>query len=180
MRGLARGHLRARILRGLPGSRQARQHDDSVEGDHCAGHFLPHRKVQNSLGQEAVLQVLVDDDGVPESTEGRIGQRPDPLDAFRALLRGKGRPLVRNLVAPCRPRGPCRSDAREFQEGNMERFNISLRKYLKEVGVTSQQAIEQVVRDENLAGKGKLKVRMVLTGEGSSLAHVSCPTRKYD
>jgi len=54
----------------------------------------------------------------------------------------------------------------------MERFNISLRKYLKEVGVTSQQAIEQVVREENLAGKGKLKVRMVLTGEGSSLAHV--------
>jgi len=29
----------------------------------------------------------------------------------------------------------------------MERFNISMRKYLKEVGVTSQQAIEQVVRE---------------------------------
>lgn len=54
----------------------------------------------------------------------------------------------------------------------MERFNISLRKYLKEVGVTSQQAIEQVVRDEDLAGKGKLTVRMVLTGEGSGLTHV--------
>jgi len=54
----------------------------------------------------------------------------------------------------------------------MERFNISLRKYLKEVGVTSQQAIEQLVREENLAGKGKLKVKMVLTGEGTDLKHV--------
>lgn len=54
----------------------------------------------------------------------------------------------------------------------MERFNISMRKYLKEVGVTSQQAIERAVREENLAGKGKLRVRMVLTSEGTGLKHV--------
>ena len=54
----------------------------------------------------------------------------------------------------------------------MEKFNISMRKYLKEVGVTSQQAIERTVREEKLAGKGKLKVKMVLTGEGSDLRHV--------
>ena len=54
----------------------------------------------------------------------------------------------------------------------MERFNISMRKYLKEVGVTSQQAIEQLVREQNLDGKGKLKVKMVLTGEGTDLKHV--------
>ena len=53
-----------------------------------------------------------------------------------------------------------------------QRFNMSMRKYLKEVGVTSQQAIERVVRDEGLGGKGKLKVRMVLTGEGTGLKHV--------
>ena len=53
-----------------------------------------------------------------------------------------------------------------------QRFNMSMRKYLKEVGVTSQQAIERVVRDEGLAGKGKLKVRMVLTGEGTGLKHL--------
>jgi hypothetical protein len=53
-----------------------------------------------------------------------------------------------------------------------QRFNMSMRKYLKEVGVTSQQAIERVVRDEDLAGKGKLKVRMVLTAEGAGLKHV--------
>ena len=32
----------------------------------------------------------------------------------------------------------------------MERFNMSMRKYLKEVGVTSQEAIERVVREEKL------------------------------
>jgi len=47
-----------------------------------------------------------------------------------------------------------------------------MRKYLKEVGVTSQQAIEQVVRNENLAGTGTLKVKMILTGEGTGLKHV--------
>ncbi len=54
----------------------------------------------------------------------------------------------------------------------MERFNMSMRKYLKQVGVTSQEAIERVVREEGLPGKGKLKVKMVLTGEGTGLNHV--------
>ena len=54
----------------------------------------------------------------------------------------------------------------------MEQFNITMRKFLKEAGVTSQQAIERVVREENLVGKGSLKVKMVLTGEGTSLKHV--------
>jgi hypothetical protein len=53
-----------------------------------------------------------------------------------------------------------------------QRFNMSMRKYLKEVGVTSQQAIEEVVRDEGLGGKGKLKMKMVLTAEGTNLNHV--------
>jgi hypothetical protein len=64
----------------------------------------------------------------------------------------------------------CTTDDRRALQ--MERFNISMRKYLKEVGVTSQQAIEEVVREENLAGKGTLKVKMVLTGEGTGLKHV--------
>ena len=50
-----------------------------------------------------------------------------------------------------------------------QRFNMSLRKYLKEVGVTSQQEIERIVREEGLGGKGKLKVKMVLTGKGTGL-----------
>jgi hypothetical protein len=52
-----------------------------------------------------------------------------------------------------------------------ERFNISMRKFLKEVGVTSQHAIEQVVREKGLGGKGRLKVRMVLGGEGAGVGH---------
>ncbi|MBC8012747.1 MAG: hypothetical protein H7X74_01470 [Methyloceanibacter sp.] len=52
------------------------------------------------------------------------------------------------------------------------RFNMSMRKYLKEVGVTSQQAIEETVREERLGGKGKLKMKMVLTAEGTKLKHV--------
>jgi hypothetical protein len=52
-----------------------------------------------------------------------------------------------------------------------ERFNISMRKFLKQVGVTSQQEIERVVREKHLAG-GKLKVRAVLTAEDAGLKHV--------
>jgi hypothetical protein len=53
-----------------------------------------------------------------------------------------------------------------------DRFNISLRKFLKHVGVTSQREIERVVREKGLGGKGgKLKVKMVLTAEGTNLAH---------
>ena len=48
---------------------------------------------------------------------------------------------------------------------------MSLRKYLKHMGVTSQQEIERVVREQGLEGKGKLKVRMVLTAEGTDLRH---------
>lgn len=53
-----------------------------------------------------------------------------------------------------------------------DKFNMSMRKFLKQVGVTSQQEIERVVREGKLASKGKLKVKMVLTAEGTSLHHV--------
>lgn len=53
-----------------------------------------------------------------------------------------------------------------------ERFNISLRKFLKQVGVTSQREIERIVREKQLAGQGRLKVRMELTAEGTDLKHV--------
>ena len=54
---------------------------------------------------------------------------------------------------------------------NEETFNMSMRKYLKKVGVTSQQAIERHVREHGDAS-GKLKVRTVLTIEGHGLEHV--------
>ena len=53
-----------------------------------------------------------------------------------------------------------------------QRFNMSMRKFLKVVGVTSQHEIERLVLDENLGAKGELKVKMVLTAEGTGLEHI--------
>ncbi len=53
-----------------------------------------------------------------------------------------------------------------------ETFNLSLRRFLKEVGISSQQEVERVVRERGLAGKGQLTVKMVLTAEGTDLHHV--------
>jgi len=50
-------------------------------------------------------------------------------------------------------------------------FNMSIRKFLKEVGVTSQRKIEETVRNGQIGGK-KLKVRITLTAEGTGLNHV--------
>jgi metal-sulfur cluster biosynthetic enzyme len=52
-----------------------------------------------------------------------------------------------------------------------DRFNMSVRKFLKQVGVTSQREIERIVRERQL-DKGKLKVKMVLTAAGTDLNHV--------
>ena len=52
-----------------------------------------------------------------------------------------------------------------------EKFNLSLRRFLKEVGISSQREIERLVREEDLAGRGKLHVRVVLTAEGTDLRH---------
>ena len=51
-------------------------------------------------------------------------------------------------------------------------FNMSMRKFLKQVGVTSQQEIERIVRESNLSGQSNLKVKVVLTAEGTDLNHV--------
>ncbi|MFO1208602.1 MAG: DUF6494 family protein [Amaricoccus sp.] len=52
-----------------------------------------------------------------------------------------------------------------------ETFNMSLRKYLKQVGVTSQQAIERHVREHGDTA-GRLRVRTVVTIEGHDMEHV--------
>ncbi len=51
-------------------------------------------------------------------------------------------------------------------------FNMSMRKFLKQVGVTSQQQIEKTVRETDLSGRRTLKVKVVLTAEGTGLDHV--------
>jgi hypothetical protein len=49
-------------------------------------------------------------------------------------------------------------------------FNMSVRKFLKEVGVTSQRKLEEFVREKKPHGK-VVSVRMTLTAEGG-LNHV--------
>ncbi len=48
-------------------------------------------------------------------------------------------------------------------------FNMSMRKFLKQVGVTSQQAIEEAVREQDPTGP--LRARVVLTIEQIGLEH---------
>jgi len=50
-----------------------------------------------------------------------------------------------------------------------EKFNMAIRKFLKEVGVTSQREIEKLVRSGEVGDT--LKLRMTLTAEGTSLDH---------
>jgi hypothetical protein len=50
-------------------------------------------------------------------------------------------------------------------------FNMAIRKFLKEVGVTSQREIERVVREHKFRG-GKLKLRMTLIAEETPLEHI--------
>ena len=49
-------------------------------------------------------------------------------------------------------------------------FNMSMRKFLKQVGVTSQQAIEEAMRDADTAGK-RYAVKAVITIEELDLTH---------
>ena len=51
-----------------------------------------------------------------------------------------------------------------------EVFNMSMRKFLKRVGVTSQQAIEDAVRERH-PGPGSFKAKVVLTVEGLDVTH---------
>ena len=50
---------------------------------------------------------------------------------------------------------------------NDDEVTMSIRKFLKKVGITSQQEIEKVY-----IGKGKVKVKMVLSCEELNLEHV--------
>ncbi len=58
---------------------------------------------------------------------------------------------------------------------NEETFNISLRKFLKVVGVTSQREVEQAVRaaieSGKLKGTEKLQAKIVLTIDAVGLKH---------
>ena len=52
-----------------------------------------------------------------------------------------------------------------------EDFNMSMRKFLKQVGVTSQQAIEEAMRKAGDTSGKTFKAKMVLTIEELDLKH---------
>ncbi|MEO9650015.1 MAG: DUF6494 family protein [Roseobacter sp.] len=53
-----------------------------------------------------------------------------------------------------------------------EDFNMSMRKFLKQVGVTSQQAIEKAMRDAGDTGGKSYEAKVVLTIDGLDIEHV--------
>ncbi|MCO4848745.1 MAG: hypothetical protein KC448_12340 [Yoonia sp.] len=53
-----------------------------------------------------------------------------------------------------------------------EDFNMSMRKFLKQVGVTSQQAIEDALRNAGDTSGSKFEAKMVLTVKGLDIEHV--------
>tara|TARA_Y200000002_G_C22355739_1_gene526949 strand:+ start:108 stop:302 length:195 start_codon:yes stop_codon:yes gene_type:complete len=59
-----------------------------------------------------------------------------------------------------------------------EEFNMSMRKFLKQVGVTSQKAIEDALRDAGNTEGQAFKAKMVLTLEGVDMEHVVTGTIK--
>ncbi|MGX9353207.1 DUF6494 family protein [Shimia sp. W99] len=56
-------------------------------------------------------------------------------------------------------------------------FNMSMRKFLKQVGVTSQQAIEDTMRDADSSGKS-FTAKAVITIEELGMEHVVTGTIK--
>ena len=56
-----------------------------------------------------------------------------------------------------------------------EDFNMSMRKFLKQVGVTSQKAIEDALRDAN---NGEYKVNAKITIEDVAMEHTVSGTIK--
>jgi len=52
-----------------------------------------------------------------------------------------------------------------------DHFNMSMRKFLKQVGVTSQKQLEAVAQSMP-GGMTEMKVRMVLSVDGTDFQHV--------
>ena len=51
-------------------------------------------------------------------------------------------------------------------------YNMSMRKFLKQAGVTSQQAIEDALRKAGETGDRSFEAKMVLTIDGLDVEHV--------
>ncbi|WP_101068627.1 DUF6494 family protein [Roseovarius salinarum] len=63
---------------------------------------------------------------------------------------------------------------------DVSEFNMSMRKFLKRVGVTSQQAIEDALRNTPDAAGKEFEARVVLTVEGLGVEHEVTGTLKSE
>ncbi|AVO36394.1 DUF6494 family protein [Pukyongiella litopenaei] len=59
-----------------------------------------------------------------------------------------------------------------------DEFNMSMRKFLKQVGVTSQQAIEDGLRNAGDGAGDSFEAKVVLTVDGLNVEHVVTGTIK--
>jgi predicted HicB family RNase H-like nuclease len=59
-----------------------------------------------------------------------------------------------------------------------EEFNMSMRKFLKQVGVTSQQVIEEALREKGAKPGQEFEAKVVLTVDGLDVEHVVTGTIK--
>jgi hypothetical protein len=111
-----------------------------------------------------------------DRTSGFRGHRPSAarggLPAREVLERGLADAGAAAARLPSGASAPMLlADPRRSEAMDEDRLNIEIRKFLKEVGVTSQREIERVVREGRAKGPA-LKLRMVLTAEGTPLEHV--------
>lgn len=63
-----------------------------------------------------------------------------------------------------------RQQSEKEEDPMSEDFNMSMRKFLKQVGVTSQTAIEEAVRDTETRGK-RYAIKAVVTIEELDMTH---------
>src|SRR5580692_8509028 len=108
---------------------------------------------------------------------GQLAGGPELCRSDRCCLPAPGGRFGRRFGAPtwikCSPRQP---SFRHFREAimNEDVLNVSVRKFLKKVGITSQREIEQAVRAAVSGGKLKgnetLPAKVVLTVAGISLS----------
>jgi len=93
----------------------------------------------------------------------------------RIVQRAEWWTWISEIVANCYKRPTLEIQITEGAGMDEDRFNMSIRKFLKAVGVTSQREIETAVRTAVKAGKlkgdEKLKATVTLTLSGVALKH---------
>lgn len=52
-----------------------------------------------------------------------------------------------------------------------DKINMAMRKFLKQVGVTSQREIERIVKEAAAGGRKSITLKMQLTADGTDLNH---------